>query len=82
VNNSPHCALSIGCKEKYVQETENTKFLDLHMYNHISSWSHIDQMIPNFIGACYSVMWMFHISHINTQFISHIFYTAHSVPGK
>jgi len=39
-------------------------------------------MIPNFIGACYRVKWMFHISNINTQFISHIFYTAHSVPGK
>jgi len=36
LNNSPHCALSSCCKEKYVEEIENTKFLDLHMYNHIS----------------------------------------------
>jgi len=72
VNNSPHCALRIGCKEKYVEETENAKLLDLHMYNHFVG-SHIDQMIPNFIGACYRVKQLFHISHITTQFISHIF---------
>jgi hypothetical protein len=33
-NNSPHCALSIGCKEKYVEETVNTKFPGLQIDNH------------------------------------------------
>jgi hypothetical protein len=27
MNNSPHCALRISCKEKYVEETGNIIFL-------------------------------------------------------
>ena len=65
MNNSPHCALSIGCEEKYVEETENTKFLGLHVYNHLSLKSCIAQMIPNLIEACCTVRWMFSISNIN-----------------
>jgi hypothetical protein len=45
MNNSPHCALRIGCKEKYVEETGNIFFFNLQMYNHLKWKNHIDQMI-------------------------------------
>jgi hypothetical protein len=60
MSNSPHCALTIGYKDKYIEETVNSKFLDLHWKDHI------DQMIPKLGGACYTATLMFHISNINT----------------
>jgi hypothetical protein len=35
MNNSPHCALTIGYKDKYMEETVNTTFLGLHLDNHL-----------------------------------------------
>jgi len=34
--NSSHSALHIGYKEKYIEETVNTKFLGLQINNHIN----------------------------------------------
>jgi hypothetical protein len=34
--NSSHCTLHIGYKEKYIEETENTKFLGLRIDNQIN----------------------------------------------
>jgi hypothetical protein len=65
MNNSPHCALNIGYKDKYIEETVNSKFLGLHLDNHLNWKDHIDQMIPKLSGACYAVRSMFHISNIN-----------------
>jgi hypothetical protein len=33
-NNSPQCATSIGHNGKYIEESANTKFPDLKIYNH------------------------------------------------
>jgi hypothetical protein len=66
-NNSPHCALNIGYKGKYIEETVNSKFLGLHLDNHLNWKDHIDQMIPKLSGACHAVRSMFHISNINTH---------------
>jgi hypothetical protein len=41
-NNSPHCALNIGYKDKYIEETVNSKFLGLHLDNHLNWKDHID----------------------------------------
>jgi hypothetical protein len=65
-NNSPHCALNIGHKDKYIEETVNSKFLGLHLDNHLNWKDHTDQMVPKFSGACYAVRSVFHISNINT----------------
>jgi hypothetical protein len=65
-NNSPHCALNIGYKDKHIEETVNSKFLGLHLDNHLNWKNHIDQMIPKLSGACYTVRSMFHTSNINT----------------
>jgi hypothetical protein len=45
-NNSPHCALRIDYREKYIEETINTKFLGLEIDNHLTFKNHIDQMVP------------------------------------
>jgi hypothetical protein len=66
MNNSPHSALYIGYKEKIIEETVKTKFLGLHIDNHLNWKNHIDQMIPKLSGACYTVRSMFHISNITT----------------
>jgi hypothetical protein len=64
--NSPHSALTIGYKDKYIEETVNSKFLCLHLDNHLNWKDHIAQLIPKLSGACYAVGSKFHISNINT----------------
>jgi hypothetical protein len=44
-NNSPACVLHIGYKEKYIEETLNTKLIGLQIYNHLNWKNHIEQMI-------------------------------------
>jgi hypothetical protein len=65
-SNSPHCAMTIGYKDKYREETVNLKFLGLHLDNYLNLKDHIDQMIPKLSEACYGVRSTFHISHINS----------------
>ena len=65
-NNSPHCALSIDYREKYIEETINTKFLDLQIDNHWTWKNRIGQMAPKLSAASYAVRSMYHISYINT----------------
>jgi hypothetical protein len=62
--NSPHCVISIGYKEKYIEDIVNTKSLGLQTDNHPKSKNHIDQAIPTLSGACYAVRSTFHISKI------------------
>jgi hypothetical protein len=50
-SNSPHCAFSVGYKDKYVEETANSKFLGLHLDNHLNWKDHIDQIIPKLNAA-------------------------------
>jgi rRNA maturation endonuclease Nob1 len=53
--NSAHSTLCIGCKEKYLDETMNTKFLGLQTDNHINWEIDIVQIISKLNGAmlCY-----------------------------
>jgi len=44
--NTSHCTVHIGYKEKYAEETVNTKFLGLQIYNHSNWKNHVEQMIP------------------------------------
>jgi hypothetical protein len=53
--NMAHCPLTIGYKGKYIEEVVNTKFLDLHLDNHLNWNNHIDQIIHNLSAACYAV---------------------------
>jgi hypothetical protein len=54
-NNSPHCALRIDHRGKYIEETINTTFLGLLIDNHLTWKNHIDQMVPKLSGECYAV---------------------------
>jgi hypothetical protein len=45
-NNTPQYDLCIGCNEKYIKESENTKFLGLQIDNHLNWKNHIDQIVP------------------------------------
>jgi IS1 family transposase len=64
--NSPHCALNIGHKGKYIKETVNTKFLGMHLDNHLNWKNHTDQIIPKLSTACYTIRQIYHISSNNT----------------
>jgi hypothetical protein len=44
-NNSPHSALCIGYKEKYIEGPVNIKFLGLQIDNHLNWKNRIEQMI-------------------------------------
>jgi hypothetical protein len=43
--NSSQSTLRIGYKEKYIEDTVNTKFLGLPIDNHINWMNHVEQMI-------------------------------------
>jgi len=63
-SNLPRCAISIGYREKYIEDTVNTKCLCLQIENHLKWKNHIDQLIPTLSEACYKVRSAFHISKI------------------
>jgi hypothetical protein len=46
MNNSPHSAFSIGCKEKYVEGMVSAKFLGLKIDNHLNSKNPIREVMP------------------------------------
>jgi len=77
-NNSSHSSLHIGYKEKYIQQTVNTKFLGLRSDNHIHWKNHTEQMIPKLSEAGKAIRSMVHISKINT--LKSIYYACfHSI---
>jgi hypothetical protein len=41
-NNSPHCALRIDYRGKYIGETIDAKFIGLQVDNHLTLKNHID----------------------------------------
>jgi hypothetical protein len=65
-NNSPQHILSIGHTEKYIEESVNTKFLGLQIYNHLNWKNNIDQMVHKLSDPCYAVKSMLHISNTDT----------------
>ena len=62
--NSPRCVISIGYKEKHLEDTVNTKFLGLQTDNHLKWKNHFDQVNSTLSGACYAVRSTFHFSKI------------------
>ena len=64
--NSSHSTLQIGYKEKYAEERVNTKFLGLHIDNHINWKNNKEKMIPKLSEACYVIRSKVCISNINT----------------
>ena len=63
--NSSHSTLHTGYTEKYIEKTENTKFLGLQIDNQINQKNHTEQMIPKLSAACYVVRSMVHIGNTN-----------------
>ena len=51
--NSSQSTLHIGYKEKYVEETVNTKFLGLQIDNHINWKNYIEEIIPKWNTLCH-----------------------------
>jgi hypothetical protein len=65
-NNLPYCALTIGHKDKYIEEAVHLKFLGIQIDNHLNWKDHIDQIIPKLSAACYMVRQMYYICNNNT----------------
>jgi len=65
--NSSHSTLCTGYKEKYIEDSVNTKFFGLPIDNHINWKNHTEQMIPELSGECYAIRLMVHICNINTE---------------
>jgi len=53
--NSSHSTLHIGYKEKYIEETNNIKFLGSEIDNHIKWKNRIKQRISALSGAGFAV---------------------------
>jgi hypothetical protein len=70
-NKSPQYDLKTGYDEKYIEESTNTKFLDLQIDNHLNWKNYIDLMIPKLSTACYAVISMSHTAALkpSNQFI-------------
>jgi hypothetical protein len=56
----------IGYNEKYIKESENTKFLGLQTDNNLNWKNHIGQTVPKLSGACYTIRSMSHVSNTVT----------------
>jgi hypothetical protein len=65
-NNQPYYALTIGHKDKYIEEAVRLKFLGLKIDNHLNWKNHIDQIIPKLSAACYMVRQMYYICNNDT----------------
>jgi len=52
--NSSHSIVHTGYKEKYIEETVDTKFLGLQIDNHINWKNHIKETNLKLSGACYA----------------------------
>ena len=76
-NNSPHCALTIGYKHKYIEEAVTTKFLGMHFDNHLNWKDHTDLIIPKLSAACCTVRQMYHTSNSNT--LKSIYFAIYSI---
>jgi hypothetical protein len=63
--NMPHCALTIGYKDKYIEAVVSTKFLGIHFDNHLNWKDYNDQIIPQLSAACYVVRQMCHFVNQN-----------------
>jgi hypothetical protein len=66
-NNSSHSTVHIGYKMKYIEETNNTKFLVSEIDNHIKWKKHIKQGISKLSGEGYAVRSVAHISNVYCQ---------------
>jgi len=66
-NNSSHSTLHIGYKEKYIEETNNTKFLGSENDNHIKWKDHIKHGISKLSGAGFAVRSVVNISNVHSQ---------------
>lgn len=51
MKNSPHCALTAGYEDKYVEEIVNTNFLGLQLDNHVNWKVHTDQVTSKLSAA-------------------------------
>jgi len=50
-NNLPYCALTIGHKDKYIEEAVHLTLLDIQIDNHRNWKNHSDQIIPKLSAA-------------------------------
>jgi len=64
--NSSYSTVYIGYKEKYIEETVNTKFLGLQIDNHINWKNHKEKVIPKLSEARNAIRSMVDISNTNT----------------
>ena len=64
--NLPYCALTIGHKDKYIEEVVNLKFLGIQTDNHFNWKNHTDQIIFKLGAACYIVRQMYYIRNNDT----------------
>jgi hypothetical protein len=64
---SSHASLHTGYKDRYIEETVNTKCFGLKIDKHLNWMHHIEQMVPKLSAACYAVRSMVHVSNINTK---------------
>jgi hypothetical protein len=64
--NMRHCPLTIGYEDKYIEAVVSTKFLGIHLDNHLNWKDHTDQIIPKLRAACYAVRQMYHFVNQNT----------------
>jgi len=65
--NSSHSTLRIGYKEKYIEGTNNTKFLYSEIDNHIKWKNRIKQRISTLNGAGFAVRSVVHTSNAHPQ---------------
>ena len=55
-----HVPLDIYCKYNVIDEVKSTKFLGMHIENHMNWKNHVKQILPKLSVACFSIRNLIH----------------------
>jgi len=70
--------LDIYYKDNVTDEVKSTKFLGMHINNHMNWKNHADQIIPKFSAACFSISNLINILNPNILCMVYFVYTSFS----
>jgi len=73
-----HIPLDIYYKDNVIDEVKGTKFLDMHIDNHMNWKNHVEQILPTLSAACFSIRNLIHT--LNLDILHMVFFAYfHSV---
>jgi len=69
-----HVPLDIYYKDNIIDEVKSTKFLGIHISNHMNLKNHVELILPNLSAACFLIKNLIHTLNLDTL---HMVYFAY-----